>query len=222
MSEASTVQIDPYADESVADLIEWLTLGDKEIWQDASRSIYSRYYEWLFRRLYKPLRNTGYLEDITIKTIRKALRNISKFEKIENEDLDDTKARFEGWLLKIAKHLNYDFLRKKRCEPFETRETEFWEKVKVDAKNSMSPAPPFQEAQAAEEALNELSERDQFIIRTWLEHCPDCDNPQSKLPRKVLQELCDTLGTTKQYTRTLKMRALARLKKNLQKKGLYT
>ena len=221
MSEASTVQTDLFAEETVADLIKWLVLGEEDEWQAAARSIYVRYYEWLFRRLYKALHETGSLEDITLKTIRKALRNISKFKVIKNEDPDDTRARFEGWLLMIARHLVCDFLRKRKREPFETCEAEFWERVKVDAEKPVSPAPPSPEVQAAEEALNELSDRDQIVLRTWLEHCPDCDNPQSKLPRKVLQELCDTLGTTKQYTRTLKMRALARFKENLQVKGLY-
>lgn len=219
MSNASTVQTDPYTDESVADLIEWLKIGDVDSWQGASRSIYIRYHKWLYKRLYKSLHETGYLEDITIKTIRKAVRHIDKFKEIENEVTDDTRARFEGWLLIIAKRLKYDYLRK--CEPSKTQEAEFWERLKIDAEKPVSPTPPPPEVKAAEEALNELSDRDQIVLRTWLEHCPDCDNPQSKLPGKVLQELCDTLGTTKPYIRTLKMRAIARFKQKLQAKGIY-
>ena len=81
MSETSTAQTDPFAEEAVADLIEWLDLGEGDEWQAAARSIYVRYYEWLFRRLYKSLKDSGYLEEIVLKTFRKAICSISKFQR---------------------------------------------------------------------------------------------------------------------------------------------
>ncbi len=219
MTGISTIeQPDPFAEEDLAALLEWLDLGEGEEWQAAARSLYVRYYDWLFRRLYKPLKETGYLEDVVLGTFMKAIRHVLKFDRRPGEDPDDTRARFEAWLLRIGKRLAYDELRKPN--PTQTRDADFWEDVATDIVEPMAEAPPSPEVDAAREVLEELSERDKIILRTWLQHCPDFTNPQSKLPRDVLQELSDHLKTTRPYIRTLKSRALVRFKAKLQEKGI--
>ena len=220
MSETSTAQTDPFAEEAVADLIEWLDLGEGDEWQAAARSIYVRYYEWLFRRLYKSLKDSGYLEEIVLKTFRKAICSISKFKRNEKEDFDDTRARFEAWLLKIGKNLVFDFLRK--ADSSETRETEFWDRIAIDVATPIAESPSPKEVQAVQETLEEFTERDQMVLRAWMQHCSDISNPQSKLPRNVLDELCECLNTTKANIRTIKKRAIARFKTKLEDKGIYT
>ncbi|MEE4209553.1 MAG: sigma-70 family RNA polymerase sigma factor [Parvularcula sp.] len=219
MNESATVQpSDPFAEEELATLIEWLDLGEGEEWQGAARSLYLRYHVWLFRRLYKPLNDFGILDDVVLETIGKVVRESTKFRRIKDEDPDDTRKRFEGWMLKIAKRIAQDHFRK--SAPAETRDAEFWEAVAVDASEPMADAPASAEVEAARELLAEFSEREQVILRAAMEHCPDITNPQSKLPRNVLQELSESFGTTKANIRTIKSRALARFKTKLSERGI--
>lgn len=219
MSEASTVQVDQFAEETVSELIDWLDLEEGNEWQAAARSIYIRYYEWLFRRLYTSLKNSGYIEDIILKTFSKAIHSISKFKRVEGEDPDDTRARFEGWLLKISRNLVSDYYCKP--DPSETREAAFWNRVAVDVATPTAESPPSREVEAARDTLNELTEREQIVLQAWMQHCSDISNPQSKLPRSVLDELCECLNTTKANIRTIRKRAIARFKTKLQDKGIY-
>lgn len=209
---------DPFAEEEIAALLEWLDLGDGPEWEAAARSLYLRYYEWLFRRLYKPLKDTGNIEDVVIKTFRKAIRHIGKFDRRDGEDVDDTRARFEGWLLKIGKYAAYDELRVP--VPAQTRDTVFWNTVAADMAGPTAEAPSSSVVDAAREVLAEFSEREQVILRAWLQHCPDFLNPQSKFPRDVLKELSDSLNTNKPNIRTIKKRALARFKTKLKDRGI--
>lgn len=219
MSNTTTVeQPDPFAEEEVATLIEWLDLGEGEEWQAAARSLYVRYYEKLFRCLYKPLRESGGIEDIVIKTFNKAIRNIFKFKRVEGEDPDDTRARFEAWLLKIARRLVLDQFRK--APPTETRDDEFWEYVTADAARPTEEVPSSTDVDVVRDVLSEFPERDQIILRAWLQHSPEFTNPQSKLPRDVLQDLSESLNTTKANIRQIKSRALVRFKALLSEKGI--
>lgn len=219
MNESATVQqSDPFAEEELATLIDWLDLGEGDEWQVAARSLYVRYFGWMFERLYGPLKDSGILEDVISQTLGKVIRNSAQFKRIDNEDPDDTRKRFEGWMLKIAKRTALDHFRK--AAPTETRDGEFWESVAVDASEPMADAPASDEVEAAREVLAEFSEREQVILRAAMEHCPDITNPQSKLPRNVLQELSESFGTTKANIRTIKSRALARFKTKLSERGI--
>jgi RNA polymerase sigma factor (sigma-70 family) len=210
---------DPFAEEDLATIIEWLDLGDGEEWQAAARSLYQRYSEWLFRRLYAPLRDSGHLEDIVQETFRKVIRNSAKFQRKEAEDPDDTKAKFEAWMLKIAKRLMLDHFRKHHHTV--TRDAEFWDRVAVDASEPMVEAPPSPVVDAVYEVLAEFTDREQTILRAYMQHCTDMANPQSKFPRDVLQELSDSLNTTKTNIRTIKSRALKCFKEKLADRGIH-
>lgn len=212
-------QTDPFAGEEIAALIEWLALEEGAEWQAAARSLYVRYYEWLFRRLYEPLKNSGYLEDIVLETFWKGIRHISKFRIVEGEEPKDTRARFEAWLLKIGKHLMLDHLRKANSS--ETRDSEFWERVSADMITLAVESPPSMEVEAVRETVGEFSNREQVILRAWMQYSSDIDNPQAKLPRSVLDDLSASLNTTKANIRTIKSRALPRFKARLQEKGIH-
>lgn len=219
MNQSETaIQTDPFAEEELASVIEWLRLEEGEEWQAAARSLYVRYHEWLFRRLYAPLKDRERIKEVVLQTFGKAVRCVSKFSEKTEEDPDDTRARFEAWMLKIARRLECDYLRK--VDPTETTESEFWDSVNMDMQQPSQAAPSSPEVDAVREFMSECSEREQIIIRAWLLHSPDITNQQSKLPRDVLQELSDSLGTTKVNIRKIKSRALARFKEKLGEKGI--
>jgi RNA polymerase sigma factor (sigma-70 family) len=220
MSESSAVQFEPepFKDEPILELLEWLSLEGEDEWQAAAREIHARYHGFLYRVLFKPLKDRGVLEDIVLRTLGAVFKHHAKFERRKDETPEATEKRFRRWLVTIANNRSRDYLRK--TKPFETRDEAFWKQVEADLSVPTEDAPPSPVVRAVEEVMAEFKDREQVIIRAWLQYCPNITNPQSKLPRDVLQELSDDLGTTKDNIRAIRSRALRRLKGKLEERGI--
>lgn len=209
------------AEESPIFLLEWISAGNKSEREAACTHLVERYFGPLKRKLFYPLRGLGLAgeeEDFAIRALRRALKRPEKFARETDESMEVQEMRFLKWLATIA--WNLALTAAQNLPDTSVQNDDFWETV-VDRSNrsEIVKTPSRPEVQAAEDALAQLTEREQTILRFYYNHCPDIENPQSKMPRKVISQLCESYQTTPDNIRTIKSRAKKKFEQIMNSKG---
>ncbi|MGC9451685.1 MAG: RNA polymerase sigma factor [Oceanipulchritudo sp.] len=208
-----------FAQDSVVDLLDWIAQGNEQERDLACRELYQRHTGWLFNRLRtKDNIDDEEAADLALRALSVACKKSTEFERRTDEDLGVQEKRFRKWILAIAVNLWKTWLRKK--PPIVTMDEMFWECVNEQASAPSAVPPPRAEVKIVEEVMNELSEREQHILRTYLYHCPDVTNKQAKLDRKIISELCERYQTTDVNIRAIRSRAMKKVKEKLAERGI--
>ena len=210
-----------FADQSPVDLLDWLVYGDREEQNLAATELFNRYKAPLFRAIKRSVEKehgTIIAEEIVYRTFAKAIKGAAGFKRVEAEDLNAMEKRFFCWLRAIAKNIFCSWYR--RNKQFCSGDEDFWKMVDSDISRRNESPPNEEVVEIVRDLIQQLPQRDQDILRAYMNHCPDVTNPQSKLPSFVISELCETYGTTRAYIRTIKRRALKQLKDGLEANGI--
>lgn len=218
-TDPETTVIAPFATDPPVELLDWIGAGDKADQALATKELYQRYCGWLFKVLQKrlPQYDGDFLSDFVIQTFSVVFKNADRFRRISDEDSVLQERRFKKWMLTIANNLYNSWNRKQA--PATTMDEEFWllAAERPDQKAPNERSTPEMEAIAA--AMAELSDRDRSILYAYLSHCPDITNRQSKLPRNMISELCSAYKTTPENLRTIRSRAMKKVRIHLETKG---
>jgi RNA polymerase sigma factor (sigma-70 family) len=213
----------PFADDPPADLLDWISKGDKLERTLASKELVQRYQGWLFgvlkRRL--PQYDKDFLADFVVQSFTAVFRRPDLFKRITGEDPVIQERRFKKWILVIANNRYNSWNRKQAPvttmddESLSIRAERF---AQTDAPRVEEPSS--QRVDAVSMVMEELTERERDILYAYLSNCPDVANRQSKLPRDVIAELCVRYETTPENIRTIRSRTLKKVRAHLEKKGI--
>ena len=219
-----TTQSKEYADLSgstPSELLMWASEGSDSEKETAVRLLVESYLGWLKAILEKPLRSHGLVgeaEDFAIRAIQKAIAKASAFKEVADESPEEQDKRFRKYLLIIAKRLVQDRLR--GYPKFYEVDELFWETLAAPEQVHAEKTPLDQaRLNAVNQALAQLPEREREILLAFLEF-GDISNPQSKLPRNVIADLCHRFDTTPANIRAIKSRAKKKLKSYLDDEGI--
>ncbi len=204
-----------------SELLMWASEGSDPEREAAVRILVEAYLGWLKAVLEKPLRCHGLVgeeEDFAIRAIQRAIAKASAFKEAPDESIEEQGKRFRKYILKIAKRLVQDRLRGR--PKFNEVDDIFWDNLAAP-EQVQNERTPFDQArlEAVNKALAQLSERERDILLADLEF-GDISNPQSKLPRNVIADLCHRFDTTPENIRAIKSRAKKKLKSNLDDEGI--
>lgn len=212
----------PFAGDSPVELLDWIADGDESEKELATKELFLRYRKPLSKRLKKRLSqyDDDFLADFVIETFTIVFENPKQFKRKTDENEDLKERRFMRWMTVIANNLYNSWIKKQA--DVSTMNDEFWTLTaeRISEPNLNSEEPSSEKARLIDEAMCELSDRDKEILFACYEHHPDITNPQSKLPRSVIAELCDHFKTTPENIRTIRSRAKKKVKAYLEKKGI--
>jgi len=167
----------------------------------ALETLIARYLKPVYGFAYRYAQNASDAEDITQEVFVRVWKNIKKFDENRN---------FKTWIFSIAKHAALDLLKKKRAFSFSQFETHDGENPLLE---TLADPLPLQDelsvqksiTEVVERAIQQLSPRYRAVV---ISHFRD-----QFTFREIAESLNESLNTTKSRYR----RALAILKKSMQK-----
>ena len=183
--------------------------------QAAWAEFYARHVDYLYAvclRGYGDLLtgDTG-VGDLVTETFRRAFRGAHLFNADGDQDPERLRRRTRAWLGRIAQRLFQDILRKRRRLDLVHLEPELWERI---PERTVEPAPNPELIDRVAAALNQLSEKEQIVIRTtFLWH--QRGNAHQRLPNDVVADLAETLQTTPENLRQIRRRALVKIRESV-------
>jgi RNA polymerase sigma factor (sigma-70 family) len=207
-----------FADESDADLMVYMSMAadDPAAAQDAWAEFYSRHVDYTYAvclRAYGGVLcgDTG-VADLVTETFRKAYRNAHLFDAGGIEEAVRLRHRVRAWLGRIAQRLFQDILRARRRLETVHLAPEMWQQIPDSQPRT---AESGELVERVQEALGELSEKEQLVIRvTFQWYRPG--QAHQRLPNDVVADLAQTLATTPENLRQIRRRALRKIREYLE------
>lgn len=178
-------------------------------------TFYNRHKYYLYsvcHRAYFGSLDNGQIEGLVHDTFIRAYEKAATYRAPqEPEDPSTGRRRARAWLGRISQNILRDYFRNAPQITF-TDELEYAQDPSPD---SAADETPPQRLTRLEEALRQLSEAEQEVLRvtaTW--HQPG--ERHQRLPNSVMQRLASSLNTTPDNIRQIRVRALNKLRKILQ------
>jgi RNA polymerase sigma factor (sigma-70 family) len=173
-------------------------------------AFYTRHVRYLYAVLRKQCLRLGFdeqqTEDLVQDTFQRAFTHAGTFRAPQLDEPDRLRQWTRAWLGKIARNLLLDALRA-------PRETLLGPKLDEAAVNPFEPppsAPANPRLQALQQALEQLSEREQDVLRVSAMYYRASEQHQ-RLPNEVLQELAQRWETSGENIRAIRSRALKKV-----------
>ncbi len=175
--------------------------------QRAQAVFYTRHVRYLYgvlKRQTKLLSAAGIsAEDLAQETFHRAFERAHTFRPADDLDADHTRRRTRAWLGRVAQHLLADHLERFR----EVSASPYLERLSCDEidetpRNS-------RELELVTEGLDELSEREQDVLRVTALYQRAGDH--QRLPNAISAELALRWETTNENIRAIRSRALKKL-----------
>lgn len=209
-----------FSSDTDVDLLGYMALAedDQQAGQEAFGEFYRRHRDWLAKML--SLSEVGRLVgghreigDVVSETFRRAYEGARTFVADESCAKDGGCRRARAWIGKIANNVVYDDLRLQDCaagaEPLE-------ELRLVPGSNPFDdPAPGSPLGRVAWEAFETLSEKERDVLLDTLLHFR-LGAKQQRLPNAVSAALCKRWDTTPENIRTIRMRAMGKIRKHVE------
>lgn len=177
------------------------------------RRAQAEFYERHVRYLYGVLkRREGVLvrvgglavEDLVQETFQRAFQYGASFRGGTADGPERERLRVRAWLGRIAENLVRDALsrgQERAATPY----------VELQSTEDLEPAPPSSpELRAVREGLEQLTEREQDVLRVTALY-QRMDDGQDRLPNAVAAELATRWGTNNQNIRAIRSRAMKKL-----------
>jgi RNA polymerase sigma factor (sigma-70 family) len=150
-------------------------------------------------------------EDLVQDTFRRAFERAHTFTTDGISDPEQLRRRTRAWLGRIAQNLLADTLERVR----EVSATPYVERVSCDEIDAPPPSSP--ELRMMREALGELSDREQDVLRVTALYFRAGEH--QRLPNAVSAELADRWSTSSENVRAIRSRAMKKLKEILSARG---
>ncbi len=175
--------------------------------QDSSAfdTIYTKYYDQIFNYIYRRVMDVHTAEDITAEVFFKSLQHLKSFQW--------RSFPFSSWLYRIATNEVNTFFRKKRYQPFSL--DKFLEESGFEFPIFET---PHQELLEIEEILK--NKQDFLMIQQATMKLPQRYQTVIALrffEKKKIQEIAEILGKNEGTIKSLLFRAVAKIKKNIEK-----
>ncbi len=186
----------------------------------AQATLYQRHVRYLYGAILRQrkglLRLTGVsAEDLVQETFHRAFEKAHTFQPGETNDADHDRARTRAWLGRIANNLLADHAGEER----EVAATPYVERVSCAGIDEDRPPSQSPQARLVAEGLEELSEREQDVLRVSALHYRAGEEHQ-RLPNAVSAQLATEWKTTSENIRAIRMRAMKKLKAFLASRGV--
>ena len=175
----------------------------------AQAELYRRHVRYLYGALKKRegmlSRTVGLaVEDLVQETFQRAFQYGASYKALPQADAERARLRTRAWLGRIAQNLIIDALSRST----EISASPMLEEVGVDEADEPPPSSP--ELRAVRCALEELSEREQDVLRVTLLY-QRVGTAHQRLPNEVSAELARRWGTTNENIRAIRSRAMKKL-----------
>jgi RNA polymerase sigma factor (sigma-70 family) len=175
----------------------------------AQAELYARHVRYLYgvlrREQDKLLRAVGVsAEDLVQETFHRAFERAETFRADDIDDPERLRLRTRAWLGRIAQNLLADHLRRVR----EVSASPYLERLSCEDLDAE--APPSPKLVAVQDALGQLSDREQDVLRVTALYQRAGDH--QRLPNAVSAELAARWGTTNENIRAIRSRAMKKLK----------
>jgi RNA polymerase sigma factor (sigma-70 family) len=184
--------------------------------RDAEAALYARHVRYLYGAL--AARQSRLLaiaglsaEDLVQETFHRAFERAHTFTTEGVIDPEHLRRRTRAWLGRIAQNLLADRLERVR----EVSSTPYVERVSCEAIDEPPPSSP--ELRLVRDALAELSDREQDVLRVTALYLRAGDH--QRLPNAVAAELADRWATTSENVRAIRSRAMKKLRQLLTARG---
>jgi RNA polymerase sigma factor (sigma-70 family) len=203
------------SDLSEQDLLRLMAqkVENQEVATLAFEELYRRHHRYLYYVAVKKLglKQESDRHDLVQSSFLRVYEKAHKYEPSVDTDENQSIARFLKWLGVIARHILIDMHRKQRgirLLSYEDQEVAQQANARViRAKLDYLETSRSPEMAAIQAALDNLSEREQHIIRvTWQHH--ERGKKQQRLPPQVIDELARIYEVTPTYIRKLRERAM--------------
>lgn len=206
-----------FTDENDAELLLFMSMenDDPAAAREAWAEFYERHAEYLqavcWRAYADFLNGEAGVGDLVAETFRRAFERAATFSCEESADPDAIRRRVRAWLARIAERLCKDMLRRRGRLGLFPLDQDALEQIPEPAAEPVVPGTDLERVQVA---LNQLSEREQLVIRvTFQWYQPGREH--QRLPNDVVDELANALGTTPENLRQIRRRALERIRRAL-------
>jgi RNA polymerase sigma factor (sigma-70 family) len=201
-----------------ADLLERVAGRDRDARaaHEAEGELYGRHVRYLYgvlsSRQQRMLTLAGIsAEDLVQDTFRRAFERAHTFSTDGISDPEQLRRRTRAWLGRIAQNLLADTLERVR----EVSATPYVERVSCEEVDEPPASSP--ELRMVREALEELSDREQDVLRVTALYFRAGEH--QRLPNAVSAELADRWSTTSENVRAIRSRAMKKLKELLWARG---
>ena len=175
----------------------------------AQAELYRRHVRYLYGALKKRegmlSRTVGLaVEDLVQETFQRAFQYGASYKALPQADAERARLRTRAWLGRIAQNLIIDALSRST----EISASPMLEEVGVDEADEPPPSSP--ELRAVRCSLEELSEREQDVLRVTLLY-QRVGTAHQRLPNEVSAELARRWDTTNENIRAIRSRAMKKL-----------
>lgn len=153
------------------------------------------------------------VEDLVQETFQRAFHYAGSYRIAPSGDLDRDRRQTRAWLGRIAHNLFIDSL----SEVEEVSASPWIERATMEAEEEAPPSTP--EVQALRKGLEELTDREQDVLRVTALYHRAGDGAQ-RLPNEVSAELASRWNTNNENIRAIRSRAMKKLEKFLQAAGV--
>jgi RNA polymerase sigma factor (sigma-70 family) len=201
------------ANQSDADLLGLMALAEQRpaCARAAWEVFYRRHADYLYRvslRAYADLvGGEAGVVDLVAEAFRAAFVGAQKFDPGGITDPRRLGLRARAWLGWIVRRMVQDILRGRGRLPARNLAPEYWQQVPGPSRPD--PTPSAKEA-AVREAIEQLSEREQLVLRTTIQWYR-ADKTHQRLPNEVAADLARTLATTPENLRQIRRRAMKKV-----------
>jgi RNA polymerase sigma factor (sigma-70 family) len=200
--------------ESDSSLLRLIADG-KQPWADVAFQVFfdrHKSYMWVVcSRVAANLKGDSWAQDLVNDTFARAYQKAGTFALPPDTKSEDESTVIRAWLGKIATRLLQQRL--KRFGSDSTKTDEEWAAIESgipSVSEALAPQVPSEELMLIEAALDTLPDREAHVLRiTFQYHRPD--KRFQRLPNSVVQELAATLGTSPEYLRKIRERALKKV-----------
>jgi len=197
--------------ESDSSLLRLIADG-KQPWADvAFRVFFARHRSYLWvvcSQVAANLKGDSWAQDLVNDTFARAYQKAGTFALPPGTKPEDESTVIRAWLGKIATRLLQQKL--KRFGSDSTKTDEEWVAIEnrhPSAGEALAPPVPSEELLLIEAALSTLPDREAHVLRVTFQY-HRLDKCFQRLPNNVVQELAATLGTSPEYLRKIRERAL--------------
>ena len=207
--------------ETDGDLLAYMAMADDDpAYARASwAEFYRRHVAYLYRTCLRAygdlLGGDAGVADLVADVLRTAYEHAHKFDPAGISDAERLRWRARAWLGWIARRLVQDLLRGRGRLPTRTLELEQWCQVPEPQQPRPTPAPA---ELLVRQAIMTLTEREQLVVRvTFQWYQPEREH--QRLPNAIAAELAETLGTTSENLRQIRLRALRKIESYIRLHG---
>lgn len=186
----------------------------------AEGELYRRHVRYLFgvanKQAARLLQIAGVsAEDLVMDTFQRAFERAGTYRAEAGLDEEAERRRTRAWLGRIAQNQLVDSFRKIR----EVSASPYLEQVPVRDRDSSPPSQPSPQLTHMRQALSQLSEREQDILRVTALYWR-AGAKQQRLPNEVAAELAARWETSSDNIRAIRSRAVKKLKTLMAKQGV--